>query len=88
MSAIQKNPLMTEAEYLEFERASETKHEFFRGIISARVGVSEEHDMICQNLTLYLLPLVRKKGCRTHSSDMRLKVLATGLFTYPDLAVD
>src|SRR5688572_17230057 len=87
MSAIQKQPLMSEAEYLEFERASETRHEFFRGEIFAMAGASEEHDMICQNLTLYLLPQVRKNGCRTHSGDMRLKVLATGLFTYPDFTI-
>jgi Uma2 family endonuclease len=87
MSAIQKNPLMTEAEYLEFERASETKHEFFRGEIFAMAGASREHDLICQNLTLYLLPQARKNDCETHTGDMRLKVLATGLFTYPDFTI-
>jgi Uma2 family endonuclease len=87
MSAIQQNPHMSEAEYLEFERASETKHEFFKGEIFAMAGASEEHDSIAMNIAASLLPQVRKNGCKVHSSDMRLKVLATGLYTYPDISV-
>jgi Uma2 family endonuclease len=87
MSAIKNNPYMSEAEYLEFERASETKHEYFRGEIYAMAGASRDHDTICQNLVLYLTAQARKNGCETHSSDMRLKVLATGLFTYPDFTI-
>ena len=87
MSAIQQNPHMTEAEYLEFERASETKHEFFDGEVFDMAGASEEHNSIAQSISHYLYPQVRKNGCKVHSSDMRLKVLATGLFTYPDISI-
>lgn len=87
MSAVQQNPFMTEAQYLEFERASEIKHEYFKGEVFAMAGASEEHDSICMNIATTLLPQIRKNGCKVHSSDMRLKILATGLFTYPDLTI-
>jgi Uma2 family endonuclease len=87
MPIIQKTRKMNEVEYLEFERASETKHEFFNGEIFAMAGASEEHDTICMNLAATLLPQVRKNGCKVHSSDMRLKVLETGLYTYPDISI-
>lgn len=87
MSAIQNNPLMSEAEYLEFERASETKHEYFRGEVFAMAGASREHNSIAGSIYRHLYDQVRKSGCELFASDMRLKVLATGLFTYPDLSV-
>jgi Uma2 family endonuclease len=87
MSAIQQNPQMTEAEYLEFERASETKHEYFKGEIFAMAGASEEHNSIAGSIYAHFYSQVRKNGCRIHNSDMRLKIMATGLYTYPDLAV-
>lgn len=30
---------------------------------------------------------LRGKGCRVHSSDLRIRVLETGLVTYPDVSV-
>jgi Uma2 family endonuclease len=87
MSAIQNKPYISEAEYLEFERASETKHEYFRGEVFAMAGASKDHNSIAGSIYRHLYDQVRKKGCQLFASDMRLKVLATGLFTYPDLAV-
>src|SRR5205807_1229776 len=41
--AIREEHLFTEQEYLAFERASERKHEFFRGRIYAMAGTSFAH---------------------------------------------
>src|SRR4030095_506905 len=43
MSRVAERSGLTEAEYLEIERASETKHEFFRGEMFAMAGVKREH---------------------------------------------
>ena len=37
---------MTEAEYLEFERASEFKHEYICGEVFAMTGASEAHNLM------------------------------------------
>jgi Uma2 family endonuclease len=87
MSSIQQNPRMSEAQYLEFELGSDAKHEFFNGEIFAMAGASEEHSSIAGSVSAHLYPQVRKNGCKVHSSDMRLKILATGFFTYPDISI-
>jgi len=40
---------MSEQEYLAFERASDTKHEYFRGEVFAMAGASLEHTQIVSN---------------------------------------
>jgi Uma2 family endonuclease len=49
MSAIPKTKL-TPAEYLEFERKSETKHEYFDGEIFAMSGAKWNHNVIAWNI--------------------------------------
>jgi Uma2 family endonuclease len=78
---------MTLEQYLAFERASETRHEYLNGEIYAMVGATEKHNTISVSLVLSLGPQVRKQGCRLYTNDMRLKVSATGLYTYPDITV-
>jgi len=40
----------TEEEYLEMERASLTKHEYYQGEVFAMSGASDEHVIISKNL--------------------------------------
>jgi Uma2 family endonuclease len=77
---------MTEAEYLEFERASETKHEFYNGEVFAMAGATVEHNLIFMATSNLLYNQLRGKPCRAFPSDQRIRV-ATGLYTYPDLSV-
>jgi len=79
--------LFTPAEYLAFERASETKHEYFSGRIYAMAGASLAHNQVCSNLMRGLGNLLDGSPCRVLGSDMRVKVPATGLHTYPDAVV-
>ena len=88
MAAIpQPIPTMTEAEYLEFERASELKHEYYNGEIFAMTGASEEHNSICMSAGFLLYGQLRNRPCRVYQSDMKVKVEAAKLYTYPDLVV-
>src|SRR5689334_12445470 len=77
-------PLMTEQEYLAFERASDIKHEFFEGELFAMAGGTMEHSLIATNCTRRLANLLVPKGCTVYNSDLRVKVEATGLLIYPD----
>lgn len=78
---------MTEAEYLDFERTSEIRHEFLNDEVFAMSGASWEHNRISMSTSSSLYAQLRGKSCLVNPSDQRVKVTATGLFTYPDISV-
>jgi Uma2 family endonuclease len=77
----------TFAEYLAQERASDTKHELANGETFAMAGATIEHGRLASRVTGVLLAQLRGRPCEAFSSDVRVRVLATGLATYPDLSV-
>ena len=77
----------TEQEYVVFERASTTKHEYYAGEVFAMAGGTIRHNIIATNTVALLHSQLRGTPCRALNSDMRVKVLATGLQTYPDVTV-
>ncbi|PDW00205.1 Uma2 family endonuclease [Candidatus Chloroploca asiatica] len=83
----QPNIYVTEEAYLQHERVSTTKHEYYGGRVYAMAGASEEHNLIAMNLAAILRALVRGSNCRAYPSDMRVKVTHTGLNTYPDFTI-
>src|SRR5574341_1227638 len=86
MTALPKHKWTPES-YLEFERASETKHEYLDGEVYEMVGGTENHNLITANTLATLHAQLRNRPCRIYPSDMRIKVSPTGLYTYPDLSV-
>jgi Uma2 family endonuclease len=78
---------LTEAEYLERERRAEYKSEYFRGEMFAMAGASRRHGLIVTNLVGELRQQLKKKPCEIYSTDLRLRVTPTGLYTYPDVMV-
>lgn len=83
----QQSTWMSETEYLEFERASDTKHEYFAGEVFAMSGASEAYNLISVNLITSLKTQLKGKSCKVYGSDMRVKIEATRLYTYPDVSV-
>ncbi|HET6422831.1 MAG TPA: Uma2 family endonuclease [Planctomycetaceae bacterium] len=77
----------TPEEYLERERRAVTKSQYFRGEIYAMSGASREHILIAGNFLAALHTALRDRPCEVYNSDMRVKVQASGLYTYPDLSV-
>lgn len=86
MSAIAK-PKLTPQEYLDLERQSEIKHEYFKGEIFAMSGAKRNHNKISTNIGGLVWQHLKGKNCESYSSDMRVFVPQTGLYTYPDLVV-
>lgn len=86
MSAIPKTKL-TPQEYLEFERKSEIKHEYFNGEIFAMSGAKRRHNVIAWNIGGELRQKLKGNNCEAYPSDMRVFIPETGLYTYPDLVV-
>lgn len=78
---------ITPEEYLRLERASEEKHEYFRGEIFAMSGASENHNIVVGSTYAALYAQLRKRPCQIYPSDMRVRIPATGLYTYPDISI-
>lgn len=92
----------TVEEYLAFERASDERHEYLDGVIyamagsaspQAMAGESEDHGIICMNLSVSLGSQVRGTPCRAFSKDTKVRCgpyrphTREGLYAYPDLVV-
>src|SRR5690606_8347012 len=77
----------TAEEYLRFERGADVKHEYYAGNIYAMPGAGRSHVLIVTNLASFPDSQLRERPCEVYSSDMRLKVNPTGLFTYPGVMV-
>ncbi len=77
---------VTEEEYLARERCAETKSEFVNGEIFAMSGAREPHNLVAMNVGASLHSQFRGRPCRVYGSDMRVRVSATGLNTYPDVS--
>jgi Uma2 family endonuclease len=77
----------TPEEYLAQERKAEYKSEYVAGQILAMSGVSREHSLITGNIARVLGSQLLDRPCEVHASDMRVKVPARGMYTYPDVVV-
>jgi Uma2 family endonuclease len=87
MSLPARHHRYTFAEYLTVEEMSVVKHEFLDGEIYAMAGGSPLHAALSAAVVTALSMAVRGGSCRVFTSDLRIRVLATGLATYPDVSV-
>lgn len=74
-------------DYLLLEETSRAKHEFLNGHVWAMAGGTPEHGAVAANLIALLANQLRDRPCRVFTSDVRVRVKATGLGTYPDVSV-
>ncbi len=82
--ALPAQPLTPE-EYLARERAADGRSEYYAGCTYAMSGASRQHSRIVINLAAGVHAQLRGRPCEAFVTDMRVKVDATGLYTYPDL---
>ena len=87
MSLPEPSRRLTEAEYFEIERAADFKSEFFEGEMFAMAGGTPQHSLIATNLAREFGNRLKAGRCVAYNADLRVKVEATGLCTYPDLSV-
>ena len=94
--------LLTEEEYLDFERKSSEKHEYYKGEVflmldyihadtqeevQAMSGATYTHSAIASNIIGELYALLKGKPCQPLGSDMRVFIPQNTLYTYPDISV-
>jgi Uma2 family endonuclease len=80
-------PYYTYDEYRRFERDSNVKHEFLDGQILAMAGGTLEHAALAAAICTLLGQSLENGPCHWFGSDLRIRVVATGLATYPDVTV-
>lgn len=76
----------TEAQYVQQERMSPGKSEYYHGEIFAMSGATREHNLVVANLVRPLGSQLHEQPCEVYPSDMRVRI-PTGLYTYPDVTV-
>jgi len=83
----QPKPRITLEQYFELERHSEIRHEYLEGEIYAMSGATLRHSVISNNIIRDLGTQLLDRPCHVLGPDMRILVVETGLYTYPDIVV-
>src|SRR5260370_12320795 len=84
--AIRVDEALTVEEYLAFERAAETKHEYYAGEVTAFAGATREHNLIAGNTFRDLGNQLAGKPSEIYMADMRVRA-APSSYVYPDVVV-
>jgi Uma2 family endonuclease len=87
MGLAQAQRRYTPEEYYARERGAAFKSDYFDGEIFSMAGGTDEHSAISGNIIIAVGSRLRGSDCVIRESNLRLKVQATGLVTYPDAAV-
>ncbi len=78
---------LTPEEYLALDREADRRSEYLNGEMFVMAGASPRHVLITSNIVGELRAVLTDRPCLVFSSDLRLKIEATGLYTYPDVMV-
>ncbi len=74
-------------DFVRVEEYSNVRHEYLEGQIYAMAGGTPEHGTYAANIIGLLTAQLGQRPCRVQTSDVRIRVTATGLDTYPDVSV-
>lgn len=85
-------PYIAYADYLALEEKSGKKHEWLDGVVYdmealGMAGGTPDHAALMMAVGIALGAQLRSKPCRIYGPDLKVRVPATGLATYPDLTV-
>ena len=87
MSAQKQLDWISEEEYREGEELSPVKHEWFRGEVFAMAGGTLNHAKLCRRVASMADVRLRGRRCTALGGEMRVKIEANGLHTYPDALI-
>jgi len=86
MAALPKT-IISEKEYLEEERKSLHKSEYYNGEIFAMAGATKTHNAIVGAILGEFYGFLKGKSCKVFPSDLRVHNAENSLYTYPDVTV-
>jgi Uma2 family endonuclease len=85
--AAQKPSSIPYADYLALETTSGVRYEWLNGVVHAMAGGTPTHAKLAAAMIRELGAALVGRPCDVFSSDLKIRVLATRLATYPDAAV-
>lgn len=85
MSTLPKSHI-TPGQYLEIERKSDSRNEYYNGEIFAMAGASRTHERIAIQLAMLVQQHLRGKRCEAFAANMRILATPANLYTYADLS--
>lgn len=78
---------LTPEQYLEIDRKSQIRHEFYNGEMFDMSGASRKHNIIIKNLMIGLENFLSGRKCNPFMIDLRLNLNNSGNYAYPDILV-
>lgn len=88
MIAAKENlPQFTPEEYFAWEGKQLEKHEYIDGEVYAMSGGSVNHSRIAVRFTALCANHLEGGSCETGNSDLRVNIVETDIYTYPDVSV-
>jgi Uma2 family endonuclease len=85
--AILKTVYLSEQDYLDAEKVSDVKHEYFDGEIFAMSGAKANHQRVTGNVFAELRQHLKGTPCEAFSSDMKVRADKGNKYFYPDVVV-
>lgn len=84
-------PKMTAAEYLDWEREQEERHEYISGevypVIENMSGASFKHTIINSNVLIGIGAFLKDKPCNIFVNDLRVEAKSYESYFYPDATI-
>jgi Uma2 family endonuclease len=87
IAAREQERYFTPEEYFAWEEKQLEKHELIDGRVYAMSGNTQNHSSIAINFLLSIKSHLRGNQCKVFNSDLKVNILNTRNYTYPDLSV-
>ena len=87
IAAKESLPQLTPEEYFVWEGNQLEKHEYLDGEIYAMSGGSKNHSLISVRFITLFANHLEGGSCETGNSDLRVNIVETNDYTYPDVSV-
>ena len=87
MIAAKDNAHLTPEEYFTWEEQQLEKHELIDGQVYAMSGGSKNHSLLAAKFITLFTSHLEGSGCDTATSDLRVNIVGTNNYTYPDVSV-
>jgi Uma2 family endonuclease len=82
-----KYNFISPGEYLEMERASEEKHEYYDGYVEATHPASISHNRVSANLYVNIGNFLKDKKCEIFPSQLKVCTPSRDTYIYPDATI-
>ncbi|AFY60098.1 Uma2 family endonuclease [Synechococcus sp. PCC 6312] len=87
VAAQEREPYFSPDEYFIWEEGQLERHELIDGRVYAMTGGTQNHSAIKLNIGSLIRAQMRGSQCRVFDSDLKVNILYTSNYTYPDLSV-